>query len=87
MHKRFDLANLKMLEALATYGPRNVTDVSRKLHMPAETLRKRLKRLSSRTFLRFNINVQHTHLGLRKAIVFAEAVPGYENDLFDALEI
>jgi DNA-binding Lrp family transcriptional regulator len=87
MHKPFDIVDLKVLEALATYGPRNVSDVSRKLHMPAETLRNKLERLNSQTFLRFNANVHHAHLGLRKAVVFAEAVPGYENALLDAFKI
>lgn len=87
MHKPFDMVDLKILEALATYGPRNVTEVSRKLHMPAETLRKKLKRLNSQAFLRFNVNVYHANLGLRKAVVFAEAVPGYENALLDAFKI
>ncbi len=87
MHKPFDMVDLKVLETLAAYGPRNVTEVSRKLHMPAETLRKKLKRLNSQTFLRFNANVYHTNLGLRKAVVFAEAVPGYENALLDAFKI
>jgi DNA-binding Lrp family transcriptional regulator len=87
MHKPFDIVDLKVLEALATYGPRNVTEVSRRLHMPAETLRKKLKRLNSQTFLRFNVNVYHANLGLRSAVVFAEAVPGYENTLLDAFKI
>jgi len=87
MHKSFDLKDLKILDALAAYGPRNVTNLSKKLNMPAETLRKRIKRLYTQTFLRFNINVHHTNLGLRKAVLFAESVPGYENTLFDALKI
>lgn len=87
MQKSFDIVDLKMFEALATYGPRNVTEVSRKLCIPAETLRKRLRRLNSKTFLRFHINIYHTYIGLRKAVVFAEAVPGYENVLFEALRI
>jgi DNA-binding Lrp family transcriptional regulator len=82
---QFNLTDLKILEALAIYGPRNVTEISRKLGMPAETLRKRVKRINSQTFLRFHINVYHTNLGLKKALVFAEAVPGYEDVLFDAL--
>jgi len=87
MQKPFEMVDLKMLEALATYGPRNVTEVSRRLCMPAETLRKRLKRLNSQTFLRFNANVYHANLGLGKAVIFAQAVPGYENVLLDALKI
>jgi DNA-binding Lrp family transcriptional regulator len=87
MHKPFDMIDLKVLEALETYGPRNVTEVSRKLRMPPETLRKRLNRLNSQTFLRFHVNIRYANLGLRKTIVFAEAVPGYENALLDALKI
>jgi DNA-binding Lrp family transcriptional regulator len=87
MHTPFDLVDLEVLEALATYGPRNVTEVSRKLRMPAETLRKKLQRLNSQTFLRFHANAYDANLGLRKAVVFAEAVPGYENTLIDALKI
>jgi hypothetical protein len=87
MHKLFDMVDLKVVEALEVYGPRNVTEVSRKLHMPAETLRKKIQRLYSQTFLRFNISVYHANLGLGKCVVFAEAVPGYENALLDALKI
>jgi DNA-binding Lrp family transcriptional regulator len=87
MHKPFDMIDLKVLEALETYGPRNVTEISRKLRIPAETLRKKLKRLNSQTFLRFHINIHHANLGLRKTVVFAEAVPGYENALLDAFKI
>jgi len=87
MHKPFDMVDLEVLEAFATYGPRNVTEVSRKLHMPAESLRKRLNRLNSQTFLRFHANVYLANLGLRKVVVFAEAVPGYESALLDAFKI
>ena len=87
MRKRSYLTDLMIVEALAKYGPRNVTEVARKLGMPAETLRKRIKRLYTQSFLRFHINVNHAFLGLKKAIVFAEAVPGYEDALFEALKI
>jgi DNA-binding Lrp family transcriptional regulator len=75
-----------VLEGLAEHGPRNVAEVARKLGIPTETLRKNLKRLRSQFFLRFNVNVYHTNLGLRKAVVFAEAIPGYEDLLFDCLK-
>ena len=87
MHKMLDLVDLKAIEALATYGPRNISGVSRKLQIPAETLRKRIKRIYLRTFLRFHVNVCHSNLGLVTGVVFAEAVPGYENVLLDALKI
>jgi DNA-binding Lrp family transcriptional regulator len=80
------LSDLKILEDLATYGPRNVSEVARKLGMPAETLRKKLKRLRSQIFLRTHVNIYHTNLGLRKAVVLAEAIPGYEDLLFNCLK-
>lgn len=86
MSRRADFSDLRVLEALATHGPRNVTEVARKLDMAAETLRKRIKRLRSQFFLRFGINIYHTFLGLKKAIVFAEAISGYEDMLLGILK-
>ena len=80
------LSDLRILEDLATYGPRNVSEVARKLNMPAETLRKKLKRLRSQIFLRTHVNIYHTNLGLRKAVVLAEAFSGYEDLLFNCLK-
>lgn len=85
MSPKFNLSDLRILEGLGRYGPRNVTEVARKLGMPAETLRKRLKRLTSHLFLRLNANIYHTYLGLKKALIFAEATPGYEDLLFNCL--
>ena len=86
MLKKVDSLDLKILEALGIYGPRNVSAVARKLGIPQETFRKRLKRLPSRIFLKFYVNIYHTNIGLKKALVFAEAVPGFEDLLFDSLK-
>ncbi len=87
MNRKLNLADLKVIETLAFYGPRNISKVSRKLQIPTETLRKRIKRIYSQSFLRFHVNVCHANLGLVTGVVFAEAVPGYENVLLDALKI
>jgi len=86
MIEELDVLDLKILESLGIQGPRNVTDVARKLGIPAETLRKRLKRMPSRIFFRFHVNIYHTNLGLKKALVFAEAIPGHEDLLFNCLK-
>jgi len=86
MHREFDYTDLRILEGLGIYGPRNVTNVARNLGIPAETVRKRLKRLRSQIFLRTHVNVYHTNLGLRKAVVFAEAALGYEHLLFNSMK-
>ncbi|HKZ93108.1 MAG TPA: winged helix-turn-helix transcriptional regulator [Candidatus Bathyarchaeia archaeon] len=86
MPKKLEFRDLRTIEALEVEGPRNITEVARKLGMPAETLRKRVRRMTSRFSLRFYLNIYHANLGLKKAVVFAQANPGYENMLFDSLK-
>lgn len=86
MPKRIDLQHLKIVEALEVEGPRNITKVARKLKMPAETLRKRVRRMASQFSWRFHLNIYHTYLGLKKAVVFAQAIPGYEDALFECMK-
>ena len=87
MPMRFDLLDVKILEILGIHGPRNITSLARKLGVPTETVRKRIKRIQSRNFFRTHVSVYHTNLGLKKAVVFAEAVSGYEDLLFESLKI
>ncbi len=82
--KEFDLLDLKMMEGIGTYGPRNITRLARRLNVPGETLRKRLKRLRSKVFL--HANIYHTNLGLKKAVVLAQSIPGQEHLLFDSFK-
>jgi len=86
MPKKLDFMDLKILENLGIYGPRNLTDIARRLNIPHGTCRKRLERMLSHIFLRFHANVYHTNLGLKKAVVFAEATPGHEQLLFNCLK-
>jgi len=86
MKKRIDLQHLKTVEALEVEGPRNITKVARKLGIPAETLRKRVRRMASQFSWQFHLNIYHTYLGLKKAVVFAQAIPGYEDLLFDCMK-
>lgn len=86
MRKKIDLQHLKTVEALEVEGPRNITKVARKLRIPAETLRKRVRRMASQFSWRFHVNIYHTYLGLKKAVVFAQAAPGYEDLLFNSLK-
>jgi len=83
MHQ-FDILDLKMIEGLGIYGPRNITNLARRLNVPPETLRKRLRRIQPQIYL--YANIYHTNLGLRKAVVHAQAFPGKEQLLFDCLK-
>lgn len=86
MSKTLDLLDVKILEKLGKYGPRNISYLARKLGIPVETARKRVKRLTSHFSLEFHASVYHTNLGLKKALVFADALPGYEEGLFRCLK-
>lgn len=83
---RLDSVDIKILQCLGRYGPRNITDIARKLRMHKETVRKRVRRLNSNFSLSFYMNPYHTFLGLKKAFIFADAIPGYEETLFQCLE-
>jgi DNA-binding Lrp family transcriptional regulator len=84
MRKSLDFLDLKILEGLGTYGPRNITAVARKLDLPEATLRRRLKQMLSQIFLQ--ANVYHTNIGLKKVIIFARAIQGNENLLYNCLD-
>jgi len=80
-----DFFDLKILEGLGIYGPRNILAIARKLDVPEATLRRRLKQMRSQIFLQSN--VYHTNIGLKKIIVFAKAIQGYENLLYKSLDV
>jgi len=84
MRRSLDFFDLKILEGLGSYGPRNILAVARKLGVPEATLRRRLKQMLSQVFLQSN--VYHTNIGLKKVIVFAKAIQGYENLLYRCLD-
>jgi len=87
MRKKLDLLDVKILEGLGKYGPRNITEVAKKLDIPRGTLFSRLKTLSSSFYLRLVTNVYITNLGLKKGVVLAKATPGNEELLFGCMKI
>jgi len=87
MRRKLDLLDIKILEGLGKYYPRNISEVAKKLGMPRGTLFSRIKTLSSYFYLRLVTNVYITNLGLKKAIVFAKATPGYEHLLFNCMKV
>jgi len=86
MRQKLDYTDLKILEGLGTYGPRNISQVARKLGMPIRMVSRRIKRMRSQNLLWLHTNIYHTNLGLRKAVVIAEATPGYEKLLSNCLK-
>jgi DNA-binding Lrp family transcriptional regulator len=80
----FDVA---MLQALYEIGPRNLSKVARHLGVSRKKLEFRLKKMAShpKIFLRLLTSLYHTNIGLKKAVIFAEAKAGMEQLLLDCL--
>jgi DNA-binding Lrp family transcriptional regulator len=87
MRNMLDLLNVRIVEGLAQYGPRNITEVAKELHVPRGTVLSRIKRMSSLFYLKTHISVYHTNLGLKKAVVFAIASPGKEDLLLNCMKV
>lgn len=85
MRENLDSLDVKILEGLGIYGPRDLTHLARELGLNRGTLWKRVKHLSSHHLLKLHANIYHTNLGLKKAVVIAWAVLGKEDILFDCL--
>jgi DNA-binding Lrp family transcriptional regulator len=87
VHNKFDPIDIEILAGLAKYGPRNVKRLARELNIPRGTVLSRIERLSSSFYLRLLTTVYHTNLGMRKAVVFAEATPGEEDLLLKCMRL
>jgi DNA-binding Lrp family transcriptional regulator len=87
MAKQFDSLDVRILEGLAEYGPRNMAKVAKELKVPRGTVISRINRMSSSFYLRLLTTIYHTNLGMKKAVVFAKATPGQEDLLFNCLKV
>jgi len=83
---RLNKIDVKILEGLALYDPRNETRLAANLGMPRRTLGRRIRRLHSRFSLHIQGNIYHTNIGLRKAFLIAKPKPGLEQLLYQCLE-
>jgi len=84
--KRLDSLDIKILEALGIYGPRNISDIARELNMPQQTINLRIKHLKSHFSLQLRVSIYHTFIGLKKAFVFARATPGHGGLLWESMQ-
>lgn len=85
--KKLDVIDIKILEGLTLLGPRNLARVANHIKLPTTTVRYRVERMLSDSILFLHLNPYHTNMGLKRAVVFVEAVSGYEDDLLDLLRV
>ncbi len=86
MQTKLDALDVRIVEGLGEYGPRNMSKVAKKLRLPRGTVVSRIKRMSPLFNLRMHASVYHTNIGLKKAVVLAKATPGQEDLLFECMK-
>ena len=88
MRSLLTATDIKILEALCKYSPRNLSKVAKIAGISRHALEFRLRRMKSNPniFLRMHASVYHTKIGLKKNVVFIEAKPGMEQLLFECLK-
>lgn len=87
MLEELDKVDVRILEGLAEYGPRNMSRVAKEIGIPRGTVLSRINRMSSSFYLRLLTTIYHTNLGMKKAVIFAKATPGQEDMLFNCLKV
>lgn len=81
--------DLRIVEALGKYGPRNLNKIARDLGLPESTVRYRIKRLRKEGILKLSTSVYHTNIGLKKNVIFAHintSLYKYMVDLFRRID-
>jgi len=86
-YEKIDEIDVKILERLSIIGPRNLALIAEQLDMPATTVRYRFCRMLDDSILYLHLNPYHTNMGLKKAVIFVEAVLGHEDLLLDCLRV
>jgi len=84
--KMLDPTNAKIIEGLGKQGPRNVFSLAKSISLPPTTVAFRLKRLIKEGYLTIRTNLDYSRLGLRKAVLIAEAAHGREDQLQKTIE-
>ncbi|UCH56780.1 MAG: AsnC family transcriptional regulator [Candidatus Bathyarchaeota archaeon] len=84
---KIDETDVKILEGLSLLGPRNIALIAKHLELPETTVRYRVDRMLDNSILFLHLNPYHTNMGLKKAVIFVEALPGYEDLLLDCLRV
>jgi DNA-binding Lrp family transcriptional regulator len=84
--KILDPVNAKILTGLGNLGPRNTSLLARSLKLPATTVAFRIKKLTKKGYLQVRTNLDHSKLGLMKAVLISDTTGGLEEKLIEVVE-
>ena len=82
-----DEENIKILQTMKQYGPRNLQQIARKSKLPYTTVYGRVAKLQSLNALRSYVHLSYSKIGLARAMVLARPFPGKESLVRDALKV
>ncbi len=82
-----DYQDVRILEGFSILGTKNLALAAKHLGIPATSLRYRIMRMMEESNTSFHMNPYHSHLSLKKAVIFVKAVQGYEDILRDCLQV
>lgn len=84
--KMLDPINAKILEGLGTCGPRNIRFLAKSNYLPPTTVGFRIKKLIKEGYLSINANLDHSKLGLMKAVLLTDPLPGIEERFYESID-
>jgi DNA-binding Lrp family transcriptional regulator len=84
--KTLDKTNAEIIGALSRHDPRNLSAIAKEVGLPNSTMAFRIKKLVEKLSLEVNARVDFNKLGLTRAIMFAEALPGQWDLLWNVME-
>ncbi len=82
-----DEDNIKILQTMKECGPRNLRSVARKARLSYSTVYNRVSKLQTLSALRTWAQPSYSRIGLARAMVLAEALPGKESLARDSLGV
>jgi DNA-binding Lrp family transcriptional regulator len=87
VEKQLDETNIKILTAMATYGPRNLLEISRRTGIPFTSVYHRVAKLEEKSGRIVYLLPDTSKFGMVKVIVLLGANPGSETLVTEALKL
>lgn len=85
--KQLDRTNVTILSAMWKFGPRNLLEVSRRTGIPFTSVYHRVAKIEAKSNRVATLITQVSKLGMVRAVVLANASPGFEERVSAALKI
>jgi len=86
MVKKLETIDIKILECLDQYGPRNLSLIARNLGIPRDTVEYRLERMSALFSLHPTAVVRASKIGMKTAFLFVSSSPRFKEALIECVK-